>query len=115
MRAGSIVKVVLPQADGKLKARPGLVLKRLSDVDVLICGISSKMHRQQQGIDLLLLPNDEAFASSGLRFAALIRVGFIASVPLSSIEGAIGDVPQSLLHQALDNLCRLICGEGHRS
>jgi hypothetical protein len=50
MRAGSIVKVVLPQADGKLKARPGLVLKRLSPLDVLVCGISSKTRRMKASI-----------------------------------------------------------------
>jgi len=110
MKEGSIVKVVLPQADGKLKARPGLVLKRLSNFDVLVCGISSKTHREQQGVDLLLHPDDDAFAATALRFAALIRVGFLASVPLSSIEGAVGQVPKAVLDEALANLCTLVCG-----
>ncbi|MCF8257019.1 MAG: type II toxin-antitoxin system PemK/MazF family toxin [Flavobacteriales bacterium] len=109
MKQGSIVKVVLPQADGRLKARPALVLKRLNDLDVLVCGISSKVHRKQQGIDLLLRPEDSAFAATGLRFTALIRVGFLATIPLSSIEGAIGHVAEEVLDEALANLCHLIC------
>jgi hypothetical protein len=110
MRAGSIVKVVLPQADGKLKARPGLVLKRLSPLDVLVCGISSKTRRMQEGIDLMLHPDDAAFAETGLRFAG-VRVGFIATIPLSSIEGVIGRVPEAMLEEALAHLCAIVCGK----
>lgn len=101
--------MVLPQSDGKLKARPGLVLKRLNALDVLVCGISSKTHRKQQGLDLLLHPDDEGFAATGLRFEALIRVGFLATIPLSSIEGALGHVSEALLDEALANLCTLVC------
>lgn len=109
MKEGSIVKVVLPQADGKLKARPALVLRHLNDLDVLVCGISSKLHRRQRGIDLLLRAEDSTFAATGLRFTALIRVGFLATIPLSSIEGAIGHVSEEVLDEALANLCQMVC------
>jgi hypothetical protein len=59
----------------------------------------------------MLHPDDAAFAETGLRFAGVIRVGFIATIPLSSIEGVIGRVPEAMLEEALAHLCAIVCGK----
>lgn len=45
MQESNIVLIDLPQADGGLKVRPALILKRLPKYhDFLVCGITSQIH-----------------------------------------------------------------------
>ena len=55
MENGSIVIVVLPQADGVPKNRPALVLCRLEPFgDYLVAGISSQLHRTIENTDEII-------------------------------------------------------------
>jgi hypothetical protein len=52
---GSICLIPLPQADGKHKIRPVLLLKQFSPFnDYLVCGISTQIHQFVDGFDELL-------------------------------------------------------------
>jgi mRNA interferase MazF len=93
MNEGSVVLTPVPQADGQVKNRPALVLRRMPGYgDVLVCGISTQLHQHVAGFDEIVTPSDADFASSGLRAASLIRLGFLAVVPRRNILGSIGSI-----------------------
>jgi mRNA interferase MazF len=47
MKSGDIVLASLPQADGKTKLRPALVLKQMLPYkDLLVCGISTQINQE---------------------------------------------------------------------
>jgi mRNA interferase MazF len=48
MKEGDVVLAALPQADGKSKLRPVLLLRQLLPPynDFLVCGISTQIHQQ---------------------------------------------------------------------
>ena len=109
MTEGDIVLVPLPQADGQLKARPGLVLRNLPPFnDLLVCGISTQLHQEAKGFDDIIATDDADFADSGLRATSLIRLGFLGVVPTQVIMGSIGTVDpnrhQKLLQRLADYL-----------
>ncbi len=91
MKPGDIVLALLPQADGQAKLRPTLVLCQLPPFDdVLVCGISSQIRQRVPDFDELIDPNDPDFARSGLSAPSIVRLGFLATVPQSTIKGRIG-------------------------
>lgn len=91
MKAGDIVLTLLPQADGQAKLRPTLVLCRLPPFDdFLVCGISSQLRQRVPDFDELINAADADFARSGLAASSVIRLGFLATVPQSTVKGRIG-------------------------
>ena len=55
MEEGRVVRVAFQQADGQVKLRPAVVLKRLAtNPDLLVCAISSKLHREMPGVDIVV-------------------------------------------------------------
>jgi mRNA interferase MazF len=93
MKAGSVVLTPLPQADGRLKNRPALVLGPVAPFDdVLVCGISTQLHLAVPDFDEVIGEGDADFGSSGLDARSLIRLGYISTVPLSSVKGRIGRI-----------------------
>jgi len=90
---GEVVLTPLPQADGQIKIRPAVALRLMPYFgDILVCGISTQLHQQVVGFDEIVASSDADFASSGLRFDSLIRLGFITAQPLPEIVGVIGAV-----------------------
>ena len=91
MKAGDIVLTLLPQADGQAKLRPTLVLCQLPPFDdVLVCGISSQLRQRVPDFDELINAADPDFARSGLITPSIVRLGFLATVPQSTVKGRIG-------------------------
>ncbi len=95
MKEGDVVLTPIPQADGSVKNRPAVVLREMSLYhDLLVCGVSTQLHRQVEEFDDRITASDDDFSESGLRAASLIRLGFLAVLPTRSIIGSIGSVSQ---------------------
>jgi mRNA interferase MazF len=107
MREGAIVLLALRQADGKVKPRPAVALRQLPGFgDWLVCGVSRQLHQYAAGFDEQVAASDADFDRSGLSGPSLIRLGFLQSVPLSSIMGGIGAISPDRHRRLLTNLSR---------
>ena len=52
MNAGDVVLTPLPQADGRLKPRPAVLLKKMPPFgDWLLCGVSTQLQQEVAGFD----------------------------------------------------------------
>ena len=106
MNEGDLALALLPQADGQIKNRPVVLLRRLPPFgDFLVCGISTQLH-QRVGFDEDIAAVDPEFAASGLKAASLIRLGFLAVLPDSALLGRIGTLSSIRRLRLLANLCR---------
>lgn len=93
MTEGDVVLTPLPQADGQIKNRPAIILREMPPYgDFLVCGVSTQLHQEVAGFDDPIRPGDADFAASGLKAPSLIRLGFLAVLPASSLLGAIGSI-----------------------
>jgi len=91
MKEGSVVIAVLPQADGDVKPRPAVVLRELPGYgDLLLCGISTRLHQMVKGFDEVIARSDVDFGKTGLNSDSLIRLGHLFALPKKLIEGEIG-------------------------
>ncbi len=98
MKSGSIVLASLPQADGKTKLRPALVLKQIPPYkDLLVCGISTQINQEVIGFDEIINTNDFDFIETGLRQKSIIRLGYIAVIASQIIAGSIGKISSNRL------------------
>ncbi|MBI4649264.1 MAG: transcriptional regulator [Bacteroidia bacterium] len=112
MKEASIVKAAIPQADGKVKLRPALLLRKLHKFDdFLLCGISSKTEHYIDGFDEIIDENDSDFKESGLLQTSLIRLGFLAALPQNSILGSIGVISSERHKRLLHNLSNYLLKE----
>jgi mRNA interferase MazF len=109
MKEGDIILIALRQADGQFKNRPALLLRSFPPFgDWLICGISSQLHQRVPDFDEVLALADLDYASSGLRAESVIRLGFLAVVPVRDILGSIGSVAPERHHRLLDRLSNFL-------
>ena len=93
MMGAEIVLVPLPQADGRVKIRPSLILREMLPYgDLLVCGISTQLRHFVPGFDEIISPSDQDFESSGLVAESVIRLGYLAVLPRSAIPGSIGSI-----------------------
>jgi len=93
MNEGDVVLTPLPQADGQVKHRPCIALRRLPGFgDWLVCGVSTQLHQEVPGFDDRVLPDHEDYAGTGLKAPSLIRLGFLAVLPEGRLLGTIGSV-----------------------
>ena len=93
MKEGDVVLTPLPQADGQIKNRPAIILREMPAYgDFLVCGVSTQLHQEVAGFDDPIRFGDADFAASGLRAPSLIRLGFLAVLPVSGLLGAIGSI-----------------------
>jgi mRNA interferase MazF len=93
MKQGDVVLTPVPQADGIIKNRPSIFLRGLPPYrDLLVCGVSTQVHQEVKGFDVIVQSSDPDFGSSGLRSASLIRLGFLAVLPRSEVIGSIGSI-----------------------
>jgi mRNA interferase MazF len=105
MNEGDVVLTAVPQADGQVKNRPALVLRKLPPFDdLLVCGISTQLHQQVVGFDEIIAQTDSDFAASGLKASSLIRLGFLSVLPISRVIGTIGSVAPARHQRLLQNL-----------
>jgi mRNA interferase MazF len=93
MKEGDVILTPIPQADGKVKNRPAILLCELPSYgDLLVCGVSTQLHHYVQDFDEIIHPTDADFPSSGLVDASLIRLSFLAVLPRRNIAGSIGSI-----------------------
>lgn len=93
MKEGDVVLTPLTQADGQAKNRPAIILREMPSYgDFLLCGVSTQLHHEVVGFDDPIRPGDTDFATSGLKAPSLIRLGFLAVLPVSSLLGTIGSI-----------------------
>ena len=109
MKPGDLILTTIRQADGRQKTRPALVLKVCAPFhDLLVCGLSSRLHHQVAGLDEVLKHGDLDYRSSGLREESLIRLAYLGTIPLSDARQAIGCISASRLHRLLGKLSRYL-------
>jgi mRNA interferase MazF len=107
MREGDVALTPLPQADGRIKNRPVILLRQMPPFrDWLVCGVSTQIHQQAAGFDETIEPAHTGFASSGLKAASLIRLGFLATLPAHDLPGIIGSISAERHQRLLRNLAR---------
>ena len=107
MNEGDVALAPLPQADGQVKNRPVVLLRRLPPFgDFLVSGISTQLHLRVAGFDEEIVASDPGFAASGLKTASLIRLGFLAVLPKSALLGRIGSLSSERHLRLVANLCR---------
>lgn len=101
MNQGDVILTPVPQADGNLKNRPAIFLREMPPYrDVLVCGVSTQLHREVKGFDEVIRSTDSDFISTGLKTDLLIRLGFLAVLPQKAIIGSIGTI-SSVRHRRL--------------
>ena len=112
MRSGSVVLARVQQADGRLKARPAIILNTMPPFsDFLVCALSSKLKHECRGFDEVIAEDDDDFGYSGLKVASLIRLGMVATIPGSVILGELGKVCETRLQRLRSRLARQIEAE----
>ena len=95
----------LPHADGLVKPRPVLLLRELLGFgDFLACGISTQVHQATAGFDFILKQDDQHFRDTGLRSTSVVRLNFLASIPVGRMTRHLGKVPSDVLETLLSNL-----------
>ena len=105
MKEGDVVLTPLRQADGVVKNRPALVLKKMPPFgDWLVRGISTQLRQQVEGFDEIIESSHGDFAASGLKASSVIRLGFLAVMPANIFLGVIGSVSEERRHRLLRNL-----------
>jgi mRNA interferase MazF len=105
MKEGNIVLAALPQADGKIKNRPVLLLCSMPHYqDWLACGISTRLHHLVTGFDEIIGAEDTDFEASGLDSKSLIRLGFLSLLPRRNVIGKIGSISEERNQRLLNNL-----------
>jgi mRNA interferase MazF len=104
MKEGDILLTALRQADGRVKDRPVVFLKRMPPFqDFLVCGVSTQL-QQADVLDEIISPNDVDFRTSGLKTSSLIRLSYLAVLPRSEFKGRIGSVSAARLNRLLTRL-----------
>jgi len=104
MNKGDMILTPLPQADGQVKNRPAVALRELPPYgDMLVCGVSTQVHRLVPSFDERITKSDADFSASGLLADSVIRLGFLAVLPRQNILGSIGAISperhRRLLHR----------------
>ena len=109
MEKGSVVLIGFPQSDGSFKSRPAVLLKEVLPYnDWLLCIVSTKIHNQIEGLDILLDKSHPDFSDSHLKTASLIRVGILYTIPINFIEGKIGSISNKTYTAIINNLIAYI-------
>ena len=109
MNEGDVVLTPFPQADGKTKNRPAIVLRIMPPFDdLLVCGISRQLRQRVPDFDEIIASTDADFASSGLVDTSLIRLGFLALLPASEFLGDIGSISPERHRRLLRRLAKYL-------
>ncbi|MFA7241921.1 MAG: type II toxin-antitoxin system PemK/MazF family toxin [Sulfuricellaceae bacterium] len=93
MKEGDVVLVPLHQVDGRIKNRPAIVLRTMPPFgDLLVYGVSIQLRQEVPEFDERIEPSDSDFIASGIKAASLIRLGFLAVLPVAGFLGVIGNI-----------------------
>jgi mRNA interferase MazF len=109
MNQGDVVLTPVPQANGVIKNRPAIFLREMPPYrDMLVCGVSTQLHREVTGFDEVIGPTDPDYPATGLRSASLIRLGFLAVLPRSAVLGSIGAISSKRHKRLLKKLAEYL-------
>jgi mRNA interferase MazF len=109
MKEGDIVLAPFPQADGQIKKRPAMVLRKVPPFDdLLVCGVSTQLHQCVAGFDELILSSDSDFKSSGLLQDSVIRLGYLLTLPRKDFIGSIGKISPERHRRLLKHLSEFL-------
>lgn len=109
MKEGDVALTPLPQANGRLKNRPVIVLRKMSPFgDWLVCGVSTQLQQEVTGFDECIELSDADFPASGLKAPSLIRLGFLAVLPAGSFIGVIGSISSERHRGLIARLCQYL-------
>jgi mRNA interferase MazF len=112
MKEGDVVLTPLPQADGQVKNRPAIVLRTMPPHgDFLVCGISTQLRHEVAGFDEIVTEEDADFAATGLKAASLIRLGFLAVLPVDAFLGSIGAIDRNRHRRLVQRLADHLLAE----
>ena len=101
---GKIIVTIFPQ-DKQKKLRPSLALPEFPKYgDVLVCGITSQIHQYIPALDLLLDKDHPDFKNTGLKFPGVRRLNMLTMIPISNINGTIGQISASTHRSLLQSL-----------
>jgi len=93
MTEGDVALMPLPQADGRTKPRPVILLRQMPPFgDWLVCGVSTQLHQQVAGFDETIEASHADFTRSGLKAPSLIRLGFLVILPAERLMGVLGSI-----------------------
>lgn len=102
---GDLIVADLPQADGRTKPRPVLLLRELPGFgDFLVCGISSQIHQAQDDFDQIIADTDDFFGETGLQASSVARLNFLSTLPTRRMTRYLGRVPVHVLAKLQTNL-----------
>jgi hypothetical protein len=85
--------------------------------DLLVCGVSTQLHREVKGFDEVIRDTDPNFATSVLRSTSLIRLGFLAVLPRSEIINSIGSISAQRhrrFAKSIERLSHAVATKKHR-
>jgi mRNA interferase MazF len=68
--------------------------------------VSTQLHQQVAGFDELIDRSNPDFAGSGLKASSIIRLGYLAVLPVSNLLGVIGSISQERQRRLLDRLSK---------
>ncbi len=109
MKESDVVLTPVPQADGRFKNRPAILLREMPDFgDFLVCGISTQLQHKIEDFDEIVSLHDNDFVSSGLVATSLIRLGFLAVLPRKQVSGSIGEISRERHSRLLNTLAKFL-------
>jgi len=116
VKEGDVVLASLPQADGVSKNRPAVILREVPPYgDLLVCGISAHARRFAPNFDEWITHADSDFLQSGLASESVIRLGFIGTLPRTSVLGGIGQIALERHKRLLTRLAEHLLGQRNNS
>ena len=109
---GGVVVAELPQADGLVKPRPVLLLRELPGFgDFLVCGVSTQIHQTEAGLDVIIGQDDQDFHATGLRATSVVRLNFLASIPVNRMTRHLGKISPHTLQLLQSNLASYLVAQ----
>jgi mRNA interferase MazF len=109
MIEGDVALTPLPQADGRTKPRPTVLLRQMPPFDDwLVCGVSTQLHHEVVGFDETIGPTSSDFRGSGLEAASLIRLSYLAVLPVSLFLGVLGSISPERRERLLQRLATFL-------
>lgn len=112
MTEGDVALTPLPQADGRTKPRPAILLRQMPPFgDWLVRGVSTQLHHSVRGFDETIEPSHPDFRGSGLKAPSLIRLGFLVVLPAERLLGVLGSISPERHARLLQRLSTFLQSE----
>ena len=94
VKIGDVVLLKFPFTDNTvIKRRPALILKNCEDGDVIVCRITSKIHRSKYDVYL------SNWSNCGLKLPSVVRIHKIATLEMDMIEVVMGQIDDATLSE----------------